>query len=161
TGGGRSFRSRSLMWFRGRGSVKWLKTGRIPIDSLDHSHRTLQEFFSQLRWPEDKLRERLQEIVRTQHAGATAIGLIDETSDVKEGDKTPRGETAVVRRRRQERGLHRDGPLGLGPQRLSLPARQRTVLARGLVAGSRALPSGRHPRCHDLPAQVADRPGTL
>lgn len=51
--------------------------------------RTLQEFLSQLRWYEDKMRDRLQEIVRTQHAGAQAIGLIDETSDVKKGDKTP------------------------------------------------------------------------
>src|SRR5271166_7172992 len=34
-----SFQSRSLMWFRGRVSVKLLKTGRIRIDYLDHSHQ--------------------------------------------------------------------------------------------------------------------------
>jgi SRSO17 transposase len=50
---------------------------------------TLQEFLSQLRWDEDKIRDRFQEIVRTQYAGAHAIGLIDETSDVKKGDKPP------------------------------------------------------------------------
>jgi SRSO17 transposase len=51
--------------------------------------RTLQEFLSQHRWDEDQIRDRLQEIVGTQYAGAQAIGLIDETSDVKKGDKTP------------------------------------------------------------------------
>src|SRR4051794_39598039 len=39
TVGGLSFRSRSLMWFRGRVSVKLLKTGRVRIDYLDHSQR--------------------------------------------------------------------------------------------------------------------------
>jgi SRSO17 transposase len=51
--------------------------------------RTLQEFLSQHRWDEDRLRRRLQEIVVRDHAGPHSIGLIDETSDVKQGDKTP------------------------------------------------------------------------
>src|SRR5512147_151891 len=51
--------------------------------------RTLQEFLSQLRWDEDKMRDRLHTIVRTKHSGAHAIGIIDETSFVKRGDKTP------------------------------------------------------------------------
>jgi SRSO17 transposase len=51
--------------------------------------RTLQEFLSQLQWDEERLRDRLQEIVRTEHAGPPAIGLFDETSDPKKGDKTP------------------------------------------------------------------------
>jgi SRSO17 transposase len=51
--------------------------------------RTLQEFLSQLKWDDQRLRERLQEVVRTEHAGAHAIGLFDETSDPKKGDKTP------------------------------------------------------------------------
>jgi SRSO17 transposase len=51
--------------------------------------RTLQEFLSQLKWDENRLRDRVQEIVRTEHAGAHAIGLFDETSDPKKGDKTP------------------------------------------------------------------------
>jgi hypothetical protein len=38
TVGGLSLRSCSLMWFRGRGPVKLLKTGRIRIDYLDLSH---------------------------------------------------------------------------------------------------------------------------
>jgi SRSO17 transposase len=51
--------------------------------------RTLQEFLSQHRWDHDRLRDRLQEIVRTEHAGPQGIGILDETSFVKKGDKTP------------------------------------------------------------------------
>ncbi len=51
--------------------------------------RTLQEFLSQLKWDEDRMRDRLQCDVAAEHAGPHTIGVIDETSDVKKGDKTP------------------------------------------------------------------------
>jgi SRSO17 transposase len=51
--------------------------------------RTLQEFLSQHHWDHDLLRDELQHIVRDEHAGPHSIGLIDQTSDVKKGDKTP------------------------------------------------------------------------
>ena len=51
--------------------------------------RTLQEFLSQHHWDHDQLRDQLQHIVRDEHAGPHSIGVIDETSDVKKGDKTP------------------------------------------------------------------------
>ncbi len=51
--------------------------------------RTLQEFLSQHRWDEDAVRNRLQQIVAKEHGGKQTIGVIDETSDVKKGDKTP------------------------------------------------------------------------
>lgn len=51
--------------------------------------RTLQEFLSMLRWDHDRMRDRLQEIVVAEHSGRNAIGIIDETSFVKKGDKTP------------------------------------------------------------------------
>ena len=51
--------------------------------------RTLQEFLSQLKWDEDRMRDRLQQDVAAEHAGPHTIGMIDETSDVKKGDKTP------------------------------------------------------------------------
>ena len=51
--------------------------------------RTLQEFLAQHRWQEDRLRDRLQQLVVAEHAGPHGIGVIDETSDVKKGDKTP------------------------------------------------------------------------
>jgi SRSO17 transposase len=51
--------------------------------------RTLQEFLSQHRWQEDLSRDRLQQIVATEHAHPHSVGIIDETSFVKQGKKTP------------------------------------------------------------------------
>src|ERR1700731_796774 len=51
--------------------------------------RTLQEFLSQHQWDHDMMLDRLQGIVVRDHQGANSIGIIDETSDVKKGDKTP------------------------------------------------------------------------
>jgi len=51
--------------------------------------RNLQGFLSFYHWNEDLARQRLQHIVVRDHAAPNAIGVIDETSDVKKGDKTP------------------------------------------------------------------------
>jgi SRSO17 transposase len=51
--------------------------------------RTLQEFLSQHQWDQSRMRERVQELVASDYARANSIGIIDETSDVKKGDKTP------------------------------------------------------------------------
>jgi SRSO17 transposase len=51
--------------------------------------RTLQEFVSQLKWDEDCMRDCLQQMVAEEHHHEHSIGLIDETSGVKKGDKTP------------------------------------------------------------------------
>jgi len=51
--------------------------------------RTLQEFLSQHKWDEDRMCDRLQQLVTTEEAGPNSIGIFDETSDVKKGDKTP------------------------------------------------------------------------
>jgi SRSO17 transposase len=51
--------------------------------------RTLQEFLSQHRWDHDTLRDDLQGVVRDDHSGPHSVGIFDETSDVKQGDKTP------------------------------------------------------------------------
>jgi SRSO17 transposase len=61
-----------------------LKAG-VPV-------RTLQEFLSQHHWNNVRMRDRLQQIVRRDHDGEHSIGLIDETSFVKKGEKTPGGE---------------------------------------------------------------------
>jgi SRSO17 transposase len=55
----------------------------------DVAPRTLQEFLSQLKWDEDRLRDRLQQLVAAEHRGPHTIGLFDETGDPKKGDKTP------------------------------------------------------------------------
>jgi SRSO17 transposase len=51
--------------------------------------RTLQEFLSWHRWDDRSMRDRVQEIVRKEHAHPHAIGVIDETSLPKKGDRTP------------------------------------------------------------------------
>jgi SRSO17 transposase len=51
--------------------------------------RTLQEFLSQHHWDQDQLRDDLQRVVRDEHSGPHSVGIFDETSDVKQGDKTP------------------------------------------------------------------------
>lgn len=51
--------------------------------------RTLQEFLSQHCWNEDAVRDRLQQMIAKDHGGRRTIGIIDETSDVKKGVKTP------------------------------------------------------------------------
>src|SRR5260370_19561237 len=51
--------------------------------------RTLQEFLSQFKWDQERMRDRVHELVRTEHAGAHSIAIFDETGDPKKGDKTP------------------------------------------------------------------------
>jgi SRSO17 transposase len=51
--------------------------------------RNLQEFLSTYKWEEDRTRNRLQRVVMRDHSDRNAVGIIDETSDVKQGDKTP------------------------------------------------------------------------
>lgn len=51
--------------------------------------RTLQEFLTQHQWDEKLMGDRVQEIVREEHAGAHQLGILDETSFAKKGDKTP------------------------------------------------------------------------
>lgn len=51
--------------------------------------RNLQEFLASYRWDEDRARTRLQQLVAREHRGPHSIGIVDETSDVKKGDKTP------------------------------------------------------------------------
>jgi SRSO17 transposase len=60
----------------------------IALDA-DVAPRTLQEFLSQHRWQEDRLRDRLQQLIAAEHQGPHTVGVFDETSDVKKGDKTP------------------------------------------------------------------------
>jgi len=54
--------------------------------------RTLQEFLANYKWKHGRVRQRVAEIVAGDFAdteGRDTIGIIDETSDAKKGDKTP------------------------------------------------------------------------
>lgn len=50
--------------------------------------RTLQEFFSIHAWSAEDMKKCVREIVARDHAAASTIGIIDETSFAKKGDKT-------------------------------------------------------------------------
>jgi SRSO17 transposase len=50
--------------------------------------RTLQEFLGLLQWDESAARDRLQQRVARRHSHFHSIGIIDETSFVKKGQKT-------------------------------------------------------------------------
>jgi len=51
--------------------------------------RTLQEFLASYDWDHAAIRNQVASIIATEHSGAVNIGIIDETSFVKKGSKTP------------------------------------------------------------------------
>lgn len=60
-----------------------------PIaDAAGVPPRTLQEFLSLLKWDEGAARDQVQWLVAGRHADPNSIGVIDETSFHKQGDKT-------------------------------------------------------------------------
>jgi len=50
--------------------------------------RTLQHFLESVKWDEEKMRDRCQQIVATQHADSQAIGIVDESGVLKCGNDT-------------------------------------------------------------------------
>ena len=52
------------------------------------SPRTLQRFLESIKWDEEKLRDRCQQIVAAEHAHPEAIGCIDESGTTKSGKET-------------------------------------------------------------------------
>lgn len=75
-----------------RGQLSPLPRKSIEPMALDAgiAPRTLQELLSLHRWDEDRALRRLHDRVRqTGHSGRHAIGVIDETSYAKKGDKSP------------------------------------------------------------------------
>lgn len=51
--------------------------------------RTLQQFLSDTRWDQGLMCRKVQQIVARDHAHPHAVGVFDETTFVKKGDKTP------------------------------------------------------------------------
>ena len=51
--------------------------------------RTLQEFLASYEWDHAAMRDQIAKIVTGELFGKLNIGIIDETSFVKKGDKTP------------------------------------------------------------------------
>lgn len=74
-----------------RGQLSQLPRKSVEPMALaaDTPVRTLQEFLTQLRWDEDRMRQRLATMVAHEHADPESIGIIDETGWVKKGQHTP------------------------------------------------------------------------
>jgi len=50
--------------------------------------RTLQRFLESIKWDEEKLRDRCQQMVAREHAHPEAIGCVDESGTTKSGNDT-------------------------------------------------------------------------
>ena len=50
--------------------------------------RTLQRFLESIKWDEERLRDRCQQLIARDHAHAEAIGLVDESGTHKSGSHT-------------------------------------------------------------------------
>ena len=81
---------RSLLNVYVRGLLSDVQRKNAEAIALDQkvAPRTLQRFLESIVWDEQKLRDRCQQIVATEHASPEAIGCIDETGTAKSGNHT-------------------------------------------------------------------------
>ena len=81
---------RQLLWVYVQGLLSGLhrKTAEAIALQFDKAPRTLQRFLESIKWNEELLRDRCQQIVAQDHAHAEAIGIIDESGVAKSGDHT-------------------------------------------------------------------------
>lgn len=72
------------------GQVSGLQRKNVEVmaDAAGVPPRTLQDFLATHTWDHERAVDRLQQLVAEQHHDEQAIGLIDETSFAKRGDKT-------------------------------------------------------------------------
>lgn len=87
--GRRDTREHFPVYVRGQLSELPRKSVEPMALASDVPVRTLQEFLTHLTWDEDRMRERVAEIVVQEHDHPESIGIIDETGWVKKGDRTP------------------------------------------------------------------------
>lgn len=85
----RNTRQHLLMYVRGQLSDLPRKSVEPIALRSGVAVRTLQEFLSQHQWDHSRMVDRLHQLVATQHSDGETIGIIDETSCVKKGLKTP------------------------------------------------------------------------
>ena len=57
-------------------------------DAVGEPPRNLQQFLSLFRWDEAAVRDQLQQYIARHHGHQHSVGVIDETSFVKKGNKT-------------------------------------------------------------------------
>ena len=87
-----SNRAAFCAYIRGQFSDLERKNVEAIANEQGVSPRTLQEFLARYKWNHGQVRQRVAQIVASDFAdteGRGAVGIIDETSFVKKGEKTP------------------------------------------------------------------------
>lgn len=82
--------ARELLRVYVKGQLSGLKRKTAEAIALKFrtAPRTLQRFLESIKWDEEKLRDRCQEIVVKDHAHPEAIGVVDESGVAKSGTET-------------------------------------------------------------------------
>ncbi len=82
--------ARSLLQVYVKGQLSNLRRKNAEAIALEFkaAPRTLQRFLESIKWDEEKLRDRCQQIVATEHAHPDAIGCVDESGTAKSGNET-------------------------------------------------------------------------
>ena len=76
------------VYVRGQLSKLHRKTAEAIALRFNAAPRTLQRFLESIKWNEEKLRDRCQQIVAKDHAHPEAIGCVDESGTTKSGRET-------------------------------------------------------------------------
>lgn len=76
------------VYVKGQLSSLHCKTAEAIALRFRTAPRTLQRFLESIKWDEEKLRDRCQQLVVRDHADPEAIGYVDESGDGKSGKHT-------------------------------------------------------------------------
>jgi SRSO17 transposase len=86
--GRREARELLRVYVQGQLSNLHRKTAEAIALQFQRAPRTLQRFLESIKWDEERLRDRCQQIVATDHATSEAIGCVDESGTIKSGKAT-------------------------------------------------------------------------
>ena len=86
--GRREGRGLLRVYVQGQLSDLHRKTAEAIALQSNTAPRTLQRFLESIKWDEEKLRNRCQQIIATDHAHGEAIGCVDESGTTKSGKET-------------------------------------------------------------------------
>lgn len=86
--GRREGRGLLRVYVQGQLSNLHRKTAEAIALSQGTAPRTLQRFLESIKWDEEALRNRCQQIIANEHAHREAIGCIDESGTAKSGTET-------------------------------------------------------------------------
>jgi SRSO17 transposase len=86
--GRREGRGLLRVYVQGQLSSLHRKTAEAIALQFGTAPRTLQRFLESIKWDEEQLRNRCQQIIASEHAHPEAIGCVDESGTTKSGKET-------------------------------------------------------------------------